>query len=179
MSPSDSSSAAGSPAPAASDAPPARRKVGLSESGVATDGAALVTSGLGSCLGIALYHPATGVGGLLHAMLPSANGRPGVDEKFVVEGIDALVADLREAGADPAGLDAKIAGAAEMIDFDASGDGGSVGQRNVAAAEAALAERGIPVVGADTGGDRGRSLRFETDTGALHVSYAGGDGTVL
>ncbi|GAA0214329.1 chemotaxis protein CheD [Halobaculum roseum] len=156
-----------------------RRKVGLSDATVATDGAVLVTSGLGSCLGVALHDPGAGVGGLLHAMLPAANGRPGAPEKFVVDGIDATIAAMADAGADPDELRVKIAGAAEMIEFDAGGEGGSVGDRNVAAAEAALRERAIPVDGADTGGDRGRSLRFDTATGALHVSYAGGETIVL
>lgn len=155
-----------------------RRKVGLSDATVATDGSALVTSGLGSCLGVALYHPGVGAGGLLHAMLPEAQGHPGVEQKFVVEGIDALVSDLADAGAPPSGLQAKLAGAAEMLQLDVDG-GASVGSRNVAAAERALAELDVPIVAADTGGHRGRSLRFDTAAGQLHVVYAGGDSTIL
>ncbi|SHH10305.1 chemotaxis protein CheD [Halobaculum gomorrense] len=181
MSPTDSSNAGAPPAQQAPDpdrsAP--RRKVALSDAAVAADGAVLVTSGLGSCLGIALHDPTAGVGGLLHAMLPAAEGRPGAPEKFVVDGIDATVAAMADAGADPDGLRAKIAGAAKMIEFNAGGSDGSVGDRNVAAAEAALRDRGIPVVDTDTGGDRGRSLRFDTATGCLHVSYAGGDTIVV
>lgn len=178
MSPSDSPTA-GSSAFSTSDTPATRRKVGLSDAGVATDGETLVTSGLGSCLGIALYDPTTGVGGLLHAMLPAAEGRGGLDQKYVVEGIDTLVADLDDAGADPTELRAKLAGAAEMIEFDMGSDTDSVGARNVDAAETALAHRQIQIVDSDTGGSRGRSLRFDTDTGALSVSYAGGETTVL
>lgn len=155
-----------------------RRKVGLSDATVATDGSALVTSGLGSCLGVALYHPSVGAGGLLHAMLPEANGHPGVEQKFVVEGIEALVADMADAGAPPSGLQAKLAGAAEMLQLDVN-DEASVGSRNVAAAERALAGHDVPIVAADTGGHRGRSLRFDTAAGQLHVVYAGGDSTVL
>ncbi|MFC6795146.1 chemotaxis protein CheD [Halobaculum halobium] len=112
-------------------------------------------------------------------MLPVAEGRPGDPEKFVVDGIDATIDAMVDAAADPAALRAKIAGAAEMIAFDTVADDGSVGDRNVAAAESALRERGIPVDAADTGGDRGRSLRFHTDSGALTVSYAGGETVVL
>ncbi|MFC7135870.1 chemotaxis protein CheD [Halobaculum litoreum] len=112
-------------------------------------------------------------------MLPEAADRPGDDEKFVVEGIDALIADLVAAGADRTALVAKVAGAAEMIAFEIGDDGASVGERNVAAAEAALAARDVPLAASDTGGDRGRSLRFETTTGSLHVSYAGGETVVL
>ncbi|WP_313692666.1 chemotaxis protein CheD [Halorarum halobium] len=156
-----------------------RRKVGLSDSAVATDGTVLLTSGLGSCLGVGLYHPPAGTGGLLHAMLPEAESHPGIAQKFVVEGIDALVAELAERGAAPSGLRAKLAGAAEMLELDVSGDGQSVGARNVAAAERALARHDVPIVAADTGGNRGRSLRFDTAEGRLHVVYAGGESAVL
>ncbi|UIP00042.1 chemotaxis protein CheD [Halobaculum sp. CBA1158] len=179
MSPSDSTPADAGASPSSPDASVPRRKVGLSESAVAGDDALLVTSGLGSCLGIAVYHPETGVGGLLHAMLPAADGRPGVDEKYVEEGVAALVEAVVDAGGDSTALRAKMAGAAEMIEFDRTGGGDSVGRRNVAAARAALDARGIPLVAADTGGDRGRSLRFETRSGRLHVSYAGGETVVL
>jgi len=179
VSPTDSSSAGAPSVPPTSERSAPRLKVGLSDAVVADDGAVLVTSGLGSCLGVALSDPSAGVGGLLHAMLPAADDRPGAPEKFVVDGIDATIAAMVDAGGDPDELRAKIAGAAEMIEFNANGADGSVGSRNVAAAEAALSERGIPVDGADTGGDRGRSLRFDTATGALHVSYAGGETILL
>ncbi|ESP89522.1 chemoreceptor glutamine deamidase CheD [Candidatus Halobonum tyrrellensis] len=154
-----------------------RLKVGLSEARVAGDGALLVTSGLGSCLGIVVYDPTTGVGGLLHAMLPAAEDHPGPDEKFVTEGVAALVAALADEGVTD-GLRAKFAGGAAMLNFSLDEDGGSIGDRNVAAAEAALADHDVPVVATDTGGDRGRSLRFETATGRLHVSSADGDAVI-
>ena len=150
-----------------------RFKVGLSDARVAGDGALLVTSGLGSCLGIAVYHPTAGVGGLLHAMLPAAEDHPGPDEKFVREGIAAVVAALGEEGVTD-DLRAKFAGGAAMLDLSFDAEEGSIGDRNVAAAEAALADHGVPVVATDTGGDRGRSLCFETATGRLHVTSADG-----
>lgn len=58
-------------------------------------------------------------------------------------------------------------------------DEASVGSRNVAAAERALARLDVPIVAADTGGHRGRSLRFDTAAGKLHVVYADGDSAIL
>lgn len=158
---------------------PVRRKVGLSDAVVATDGNVLVTSGLGSCLGIALYHPNGEAGGLLHAMLPEANGHPGDAEKFVVEGIDALVTELASEGVLPSGLRAKLAGGAKMLELDRDMDEHSVGRRNVVAAEQVLAEHGVPIVAADTGGHRGRSLRFDTAEGDLRIVYAGEETRIL
>lgn len=98
-----------------------RRKVGLSDAAVVTDGSALVTSGQGSCLGVVLYHPSVGPGGLLHAMLPESRGHPGAERKFVVEGVDALVTGMVDVGASPSSLRAKLADAAEMLRLDADG----------------------------------------------------------
>lgn len=159
-----------------SDAP--RLKVGLSDSAVATEGDVLLTSGLGSCVAVALYDPSVGIGGLLHAMLPDAQDSPGVEQKFVVQGVDALVEALAEAGAAPSGLRAKIAGAAEMLELG-NDDGDSIGDRNVAAAERVLDEHAIPVAASDTGGSRGRSIRFDTAEGRLQIVYAGGDSVIL
>ena len=154
-----------------------RLKVGLSDARVADDGAVLVTSGLGSCLGVAVYHPTAGVGGLLHAMLPAANDHPGPDEKFVREGIDALVGALEAEGVGD-GLRAKFAGGAAMLNLSTDGEFGSIGDRNVRAAEATLAVHGIPIVATDTGGGHGRSLLFDTATGDLRVSSARGNTVV-
>ncbi|WP_435126218.1 chemotaxis protein CheD [Halobaculum sp. D14] len=156
-----------------------RRKVGLSEHGVATDGAVLVTSGLGSCLGVTLYHPRTETGGLLHAMLPAAADRPGPETKFVAEGVGLLVDELVDAGAARGELRAKLVGGAAILNLDLGDDAGSIGERNVAAAEAVLERLDVPVVADDTGGDRGRSIQFDTASGDLRISYADGSQLVL
>lgn len=50
-----------------------RVKVGVADYAVAEAGAELMTSGLGSCVGIALVDTEAGVAGLAHAMLPDAS----------------------------------------------------------------------------------------------------------
>lgn len=156
---------------------PDRLKVGVSEAALGGPGEVLVTSGLGSCLGVALYHPNADVGGLLHAMLPEAANHPGPAEKFVVEGIDALIGRLEANDVPRSGMRAKLAGASSMLDLAREDE--TVGEQNVAAAERRLKAYRIPVEGADTGGTDGRSLKFEPTTGRLVVDCAGGDRTVL
>ena len=54
-----------------------RHIVGIGDMRVSKDaGDLLVTHGLGSCLGIAVHDPVSHVGGLLHAMLPTATLNP-------------------------------------------------------------------------------------------------------
>jgi chemotaxis protein CheD len=154
---------------------PERVKVGIAESQVASGQAVLTTSGLGSCLGVAIYDTSAGVAGLVHAMLPAKDemDENGNDAKFADSGIRRLVEELEREGADRRNLEAKIAGGSDMLDF--SEDGPGIGARNAEKGRRTLAEFDIPVVAEDVGGERGRSLRLETATGDLVVKSASRD----
>lgn len=154
-----------------------RVKVGVSDAEVTTRDVTLVTSGLGSCLGVALYDPTSGVGGLLHAMLPASADHPGPPEKFVVDGIDQMLEELDRAGASRRSIRAKLAGASSMLDLET--ESASVGEQNVDAAKRALNARNVPIEASDTGGSNGRSLRFDPADGRLVVSSADGERRVL
>lgn len=160
------------------DASPERIKVGIAEYEVTTDSADLTTSGLGSCIGVALYDTATGAAGLVHVMLPSSEEiEDGNAAKFADSGTELLVEELRRVGANPDTLEAKIAGGSDMLDFSESGSG--IGVRNVEQVRETLEEHDIPIVGEDVGGDRGRSLRLEADSGDLVVKSANETATTL
>jgi chemotaxis protein CheD len=160
------------------DATPERLKVGIAEYEVTTDGAELTTSGLGSCIGLALYDPGTGVAGLVHVMLPAADE---VDDenaaKFADTGTELLVEKMEDVGANTGRMEAKIAGGSDMLDFSESGSG--IGDRNIATVRETLESYGIPIVGEDVGGDHGRSLRFESKTGDLVIKSANTENTRL
>jgi chemotaxis protein CheD len=148
-----------------------RQRIGIGEYAVAEEHL-LTTSGLGSCVGVALYDPTAGVGGLVHVMLPSsAVGADGPDGKFADTGIEALVSELVASGADSDAIEAKLAGGSSMLDF--STDDTDIGERNVAAIRELLDERDITVVATDTGGDSGRSLTFDPATGEVTISTGG------
>lgn len=152
--------------------PPVRR-VGVAEYAVVSDDTVLTTSGLGSCLGIALHDPAVGVSGLVHAMLPSSTvGRGGDPAKFVDTGVRTTFAAMERSGARANRTTAKLAGGSQMFDFSKTPP---VGLRNVEAAYRVLDGLGIVVGGEDVGGDIGRSLRLHGGTGVLRVRTAGGD----
>lgn len=168
---SERSAAAGDPP--VRDDPPRRVKVGIADYAVVDGDAVLATSGLGSCLGIALFDERNGVAGLLHAMLPGADeGSPAASAaKFVDTGLDSLVEAMTDAGASPRNIAAKMVGGSTMLDLTPTEEG-SIGDRNVAAARAAFEERGISVVAEDTGGEYGRSLLFDTGSYELSVKTA-------
>lgn len=149
------------PGEAGSPGRPRRVRVGVGDLAVVTDDATLTTSGLGSCVAVAMADRRAGVRGLLHAMLPSAarsrpaGPRPG---KYVDSGIDALCTALVDAGAASARLDARLVGGAELLDLTAA-----VGPQNVERARERLTAASIPIVASDVGADVGRTVRFGAD----------------
>jgi chemotaxis protein CheD len=146
-----------------------RIKVGIADFAVGDAESTLSTSGLGSCVGIALYDRRAGVVGLAHAMLPDGEGK--TDEaKYVDTAIDALIAEMVHAGASRRRLHAKLAGGSTMFEFNSTEQ--SVGDRNVEAARAALASLNIPLDAEDVGGEHGRSLELDGATGTLRVRSA-------
>jgi len=149
---------------------PDRIKVGIAEYEVTTDGAALTTSGLGSCIGVALLDEVAGVAGLVHVMLPMASEGDGNRAKFADTGVEALVERMEHQGGERARMTAKIAGGSDMLDF--SNNGQSIGSRNTEDVKETLDRLDISLEGEDLGGDHGRSLRLEADTGDLVVKSA-------
>ena len=150
---------------------PGRIKVGVGELAVTTDDAVLTTSGLGSCVAVALVDERAGVRGLLHAMLPAGEDRTTAvsrPAKYVDTGIDSLIGALDDAGADPRRLEARVAGGAEMLDLT-----DAVGPRNVQRVGEVLDAAGVPVVASDVGDAVGRTVRFGPG-GRLAVRAADG-----
>ncbi|WP_434521209.1 chemotaxis protein CheD [Halorubrum sp. AS12] len=181
--PDDSAGNTGSDGDAVADAEPAavtggaaaddpdRIKVGVGELAVTSDDAILTTSGLGSCVAVALADERAGVRGLLHAMLPAGDGRTTAvsrPAKYVDTGIDSLIAALDDAGADPRRLEARVAGGAEMLDLT-----DAVGPRNVERVGEVLDAAGVPIVASDVGDAVGRTVRFGPN-GRLVIRAADG-----
>ena len=150
-----------------------RIRVGIADYAVGGRETTLVTSGLGSCVGIALYDRDADVVGLAHAMLPSTEevADSGSNEaKYVDSAVGILLTAMEAEGAVRRRTEAKLAGGSKMFEFTAVT--GTVGRRNVEAARSSLAAAGIEVVAEDVGGDHGRSLELSGATGELTVRSA-------
>lgn len=143
--------------------------VGMGEA-AAVRAPASLTSVLGSCVGIVLYHPRQRVGAMAHVVLPDSTGRSGTPGKFADTAIPHLLELLRAAGASPAGLVAKMAGGASMF---ASGGPLQVGESNVQAVLRALEAMHIPVAAQHVGGSKGRRVHLDATTGTLKVEVVG------
>jgi chemotaxis protein CheD len=138
-----------------------------------TAGDTLVTLGLGSCIGLALLDRRSGVAGLAHVVLPDSGGNTEVNRfKFADHAVPELVDKVVALGARRPMLEAVLVGGASM--FAAIGSSMEVGARNEAAVRAQLSKHRINVVAAATGGNRGRTVRVDPQSGVVLVREAGG-----
>jgi chemotaxis protein CheD len=140
----------------------------LAASAIAGD--VLVSLGLGSCIGLAVLDRRVGVAGLAHVVLPDSAGAPGL--KFADRAVPELVQRVVAAGGRRGLLEAALVGGASM--FDVSAPTLEVGQRNEAAVREQLKTLRIPVIAAETGGKRGRTIRVHVESTRITVREAGG-----
>lgn len=155
--------------------PAQKQNVGMGQIAVAQSPATLC-SVLGSCVGLALYHPRFKTGAYAHVVLPAASGRGALPGKFADTALPHMLAELSKAGVPRPGLVAKIAGGACM--FGVSGPL-QIGDSNVEAVQNLLAKENIPIVAKDVGGQKGRRVTLDCTTGELLVEIAGKPKKVL
>src|SRR5690625_4749710 len=96
-------------------------KVGIADLNTVTAPDTIRTSGLGSCVGVVIYDTANKIAGLAHVMLPDSalTKQAEFNEyKYADTAIDILVDQLVRIGARKSHLKAKIAGGAQMFQFN-------------------------------------------------------------
>ncbi|MBN2797007.1 MAG: chemotaxis protein CheD [Clostridia bacterium] len=150
-------------------------KVGMADLKVAKYPNALTTLGLGSCIGICLYDPATKIIGMAHIMLPSSKTIKNNSNiaKFADTAIAKLLDDMKLEGANVNKLVGKIAGGSQMFKFSSGNDMMKIGLRNAEAVRDILSEHRIPIVADDTGGNFGRTIEFFSESGVLRIKTIG------
>lgn len=144
-------------------------KVGISDYKVTEAPNTLITLGLGSCVGIALYDQRTKVGGLIHIMLPDSSSF--ADTSNWVKFADLAIPKVAEeiASGRPHTLVAKIAGGASMFQFKTSSPGLEIGRRNIEMVRKTLADLSIPILGEHVAGNTGRTMIVDLETFEVSV----------
>lgn len=146
-------------------------KVGMADYKVSKASDNLISYGLGSCVGIALYDSTTKVGGLAHIMLPDSTQARSAENpaKFADTALPRMVDDMIKLGALKSRIVAKIAGGAQMFTFANATDIMRVGERNVEAVKLTLKKIDIRIIAEDTGGNYGRTVELKLDSGVYRV----------
>lgn len=151
--------------------------VKIADLAVKKESGALVTFGLGSCIGIALYDQNAKIGGLAHILLNDSSKfkRPSSGDinpaKFADTAIPCLIDQMIAQGARKNNLVARIAGGASLFNFQ--NESGNVGYKNIEAVRAALKEQGIKISSEAVGGKCGRTMRLFVDSGEVKITTVG------
>jgi chemotaxis protein CheD len=147
-------------------------KVGIADMKILSAPGILRTSGLGSCVGVAVYDHSSSLAGMAHIMLPDSSlARAGTINKlkYADTAIEELAWQMAQYGASPGSLRAKIAGGAQMFQFTSGSDLMRIGPRNVEAVKKALQMHKIRLISEDVGGSSGRTIEFDPKTSILQI----------
>jgi len=148
-------------------------RVKIADYAVKKDEGMLITVGLGSCVGVALYDSFAKVAGLSHILLSDSAlfKTPSNPAKFADTAIPLLLEQMICLGAKPIRLKAKIAGGSQLFSFERSMT--SVGEKNICAVRNVLAALRIPIIGEDVGGSVGRTMKLFVQLGKVVISTVG------
>ena len=150
--------------------------IGLGEFSVSVDPeTTLVAYGLGSCIGLTLYDPEVGAGGMAHVVLPErpSNSADDGGAKYADTAVDRLAAELERSGGKRGRMVVKMAGGAQLLALPLNGHHWDIGERNINAVRKSLARCGLVLAPHDVGGAHGRTLRLHIHDGRVVVSTIG------
>jgi len=150
-------------------------KVGIADLNVVLDPGSIMTIGLGSCIGIALYDKTTKVAGLAHIMLPDStqfknNTNP---MKFADLAIPMLIEKMEKQGCNKRNIIAKIAGGASMFNFSDKSIISDIGKRNSDAVKKTLQDESIRIIAEEIGGNKGRTMILQANDGSVILKVVG------
>lgn len=140
----------------------------------------IITTVLGSCIAVSMYHEKTKIGALCHALLPVCKEAIKCKMcchnkyKYVACVIPEMVNRLIKKGVNKKELVVKLFGGSDMKmlnrhlhDYD------GVGRKNAQVALETISYLGLKPVKKDVGGIFGRKLYFFTDTGRVLLKRLG------
>lgn len=150
-------------------------RVGMADLNICRCPDVITTLGLGSCVGIVLYDSTLKLAGLAHIMLPDSRQIKNNQNaaKFANTGIETLIHRMTKQGAKKNQLVAKLAGGAQMFEFQNSNEMLRIGERNIKASRYNLSLHNIPIIAEDVGKNYGRTIEFYPETGKLRIRSVG------
>ena len=156
------------------------RQINIADMLISADrGDLLITHALGSCLGVTLYDPIAGVGGLLHVMIPfsdvdqaKADNNPYM---FVDTGLPLFFKEAYKAGAEKSRLVVTVCGGAVMPHMGGCNqdDLFQVGKRNFIIFRKLLWANNFLLNAHDVGVSKPRTVSLDMANGDVLVSIAG------
>jgi chemotaxis protein CheD len=139
---------------------------------------------LGSCISITLWHPRKRIGGMCHYMLTERNAqiaRPAqwplsaLDGRYASEAFSLFLQHVEAAGTRPSEYQAKLFGGGNMFIGGSSGKM-DIGPRNIEYGRKLLASKNIALMAEHVGGSGRRKLHFELWSGHVLLAFPDGSG---
>ena len=155
--------------------------VGMADLVVASAPAKLITLGLGSCIGLVIFDTTAKIAGMVHIMLPDSRGAKSLEKvgKFADTAVPALLDEMIKKGAYDSQVKVFMDEDRGVITvsfiamlMDGTRDGARPALYLVETTDM-LSRMGIPLVASDTGGNKGRTVEFSTDTWILTIKTLG------
>ncbi len=129
----------------------------------------IVNTVLGSCVSVCLYDPVLELGAINHFILPQWNGHDLATMKYGNLAIIRILEGLLNYGSKYENIVAKVFGGAEVLSGTPTNF--HIGRRNARIAIEILNEFKIPIVMSNLGGNRGRKISFNTQTGEVEHDF--------
>ena len=135
----------------------------------------LVAFSIGSGIGITVFDPVIGVGGILNFILPDSAGASGVDPEqaplmFADTGVPFFLDAIFEHGACQNNMKIVIAGGAHILDQTGEFN---IGQKNVEALKTCLNRYDLQICHEDFGGTLSRTMSLEIGSGFSCIKIFG------
>lgn len=133
----------------------------------------IITYALGSCLGISIFDPVAGVGGLLHVMLPLSKADPEKAKRkpamYVDTGLAQILGVCYDMGATKSNIIISVAGGASMK-RNGEDDYFKIGKRNFTTLRKLLWKNGFMIEKQDVGGNNSRTMELRISDGLVTVN---------
>jgi len=129
-----------------------------------------ITTVLGSCVSIILWHPLLVHGGMCHYMLPTRDAPYTVpDGKYGDEAMELFMRELRKRRTVPGQYQVRLYGGGNM--FDAPATGVDIGKLNVQMAHNLLSQHGFTLVDDHVGMSGRRRIAFDVWSGEVRLIH--------
>ncbi|MDA8138066.1 MAG: HDOD domain-containing protein [Desulfobacteraceae bacterium] len=135
----------------------------------------LLQAYLGTCVGLALYCKTTGIGGMIHLLLPEPVSRSSADqaEKYASTGVPLLIESMLAKGAKRESLAASLAGGALVGPISEQDLALDIGGRTAEVTRIILKDQGIKLLQSETGGFFTCCLSLNMSNGQCTIEPAG------
>jgi len=138
---------------------------------------------LGSCVSLTLWHARMRIGGMCHYMMAERDQRTEPaghepDGRYATEAFALFLQHMEKAGTRPSEYQAKLFGGANMFSQKAEGKL-DIGARNIEVAHQFLASQHIALLAEHIGGSGRRKLHFDVWNGNVWLAFPDGAGAEI